>query len=158
VSSADTNWLNLPPQTAPNLTDFTGTLPGVIHVSLADLSASSPNGTLASSGFLCTLQMEAIGTGTTLIAPSRAGDYTVLYDTQLNAAGAPAFRPAEVTVVGPRLDLMLSGNRIRITWTNTATLEAAPNVTGPWESLTGQSSPYLDDLKRARRFYRLRSP
>lgn len=158
VASADTNWLNLPPQAAPSLTDFTATGPGVMDVSLADLSVSSLRGTLASSGFLCALQMNAVGTGATRIAPGPAADGSVLYDTQLTAAGVPAFRPADVTVLGPRLNLALSGSRIMITWTNTGTLQVADNVTGPWASLTGLPSPYVDDLTRARRFYRLQTP
>jgi hypothetical protein len=49
-----------------------------------------------------------------------------------------------------------SGNNIIITWSGTAVLQSAADVTGPWTDVTGASSPATVQPNGARGFYRLK--
>ncbi|MBI4323791.1 MAG: hypothetical protein HY674_00845 [Chloroflexi bacterium] len=57
---------------------------------------------------------------------------------------------------GPRLEIARSGADIAISWTGQATLEEATDVTGPWSTVAGATSPYTVTPTEARKFYRLK--
>ncbi len=60
--------------------------------------------------------------------------------------------PAEA----PKLVFSVTGNALMLTWTGTATLQSAPAVNGPWNDLTGATSPQTITMSEPARFYRLK--
>jgi hypothetical protein len=61
------------------------------------------------------------------------------------------------TVIGPTIDsITLQNGKIVVQWTGTATLEAAPAVTGPWNTVVGAASPYQTTPSQTMQFFRLK--
>lgn len=58
--------------------------------------------------------------------------------------------------VGPKLSLARSGPGLSISWSGTATLEAADSVTGPWSAVANASSPFNVQISGNQKYYRLR--
>ena len=56
---------------------------------------------------------------------------------------------------GPTVNASRQGNNVVVSWTGPGTLQAADNITGPWNDLTG-ASPQTITPSTPRKFYRLR--
>jgi hypothetical protein len=62
-----------------------------------------------------------------------------------------------MTIVIPgALSVIRQGNDILISWSGSATLQSAPEVTGVWSDVPDATSPHTVTSNEARRFYRLR--
>jgi hypothetical protein len=64
---------------------------------------------------------------------------------------------APLRVSAPRLSIARVGNQIVVTWKGQAQLQAAPDVSGPWNNVD-QTSPATFDPRAGRRFYRTVQP
>jgi hypothetical protein len=54
-----------------------------------------------------------------------------------------------------RLAVARSGNQLVLTWP-LGTLEQAGNLTGPWSTVSGATSPYMPVMASSKMFYRVR--
>ena len=77
--------------------------------------------------------------------PAAAG---LLADWDFNKT---ATEPPKITSI-----TKVAGGNVTITWTGGGTLEAAASVTGPWQAVTGASSPYTFAPSQAQLFGRIR--
>lgn len=81
------------------------------------------------------------------------GNWMGIDYVQINPAGAS--QPLQF------LSSTISSGRLNLTWSGTGILEAAPAVTGPWTTVSGNpTSPYNEAVlaNERSRFYRLRRP
>ena len=62
---------------------------------------------------------------------------------------------AEVTPFLPALRITRNGNSVTLTWDGTFNLQAASDVTGPYETVSGATSPHNVTISGAQSFFRL---
>jgi hypothetical protein len=104
ASGPDQQWLSKSNQESVadgyDLMNFSdGSTAGTVSLSLVDLGFSSPEGgTIAGAGFLVSFKLTGIAGGTSSITAAAYPDGTVLFDTDLMAAGMPSFTGTSVTV------------------------------------------------------------
>ncbi|MBM3835205.1 MAG: hypothetical protein FJ403_18410 [Verrucomicrobia bacterium] len=87
-------------------------------------------------------------------------EYEVDY-VLIKAGGLPSIKVGSSTYPAaapplPAIRALRAGNVVTLTWTGSATLEAADRVNGPWTAVGGASSPHSVALAGAGKFYRLR--
>jgi hypothetical protein len=67
-----------------------------------------------------------------------------------------SFVPA--TAVNPTLSIAPSGSTIQVSWTGSATLQAAGSITGTFTNVPGATSPYVVAPTGSQLFFRLSTP
>lgn len=79
----------------------------------------------------------------------------------LNPAGVTGVFPATILSSGeivpqPRVAFRRSGDQMVLEWFDGFVLQSATNAAGPYEDITGATSPYTIQFNEAQRFFRLR--
>lgn len=147
--------------------DLTGLDPAAIHLEGAWAADNAGvdillNGTslgLTSPGFSSLVPFAITGG---LIAGVNNIDFIINNGTPTpNPVGLRVDLRALVSVVAPahpKLSVRVSGGNVSVSWTpvlETNELQWAPNVTGPWTTITNPGNPYTAPAGEARRFYRV---
>lgn len=70
--------------------------------------------------------------------------------------GVMALRLVPQPVVVTSLTIIQSAGAVILSWPGTSKLETATNISGPYEQLSGVTSPYTNTVSGARRFFRLK--
>jgi hypothetical protein len=166
ATGADENWLRLPVQenvgSAPILTDFQTNDTGIVRVAVCDLrlvpNLATSSGTIATTGFLCALTFQAIGTGPGAITAVPSAGGTFLFSPDLRPLATPAFSTnLTLNVLGPALAIYRTNTLLVVTWP-TGVLQSATSFAGVWTDVAGANSPYSFGAQGSQRFFRLRMP
>ena len=73
-------------------------------------------------------------------------------------ANSNAISFASASSPSPTLSIAPSGGKVQVSWTGSATLQAAGSLTGAFTNVTGATSPYVVTPTNSQTFFRLSIP
>ncbi len=111
----------------------TATNPGVIHVSVRDITPSAPErGTVATIGNLIFYQLQAIAPGVGQLTVLPEEDGTFLFDTAMQPAGEPSLRTGGIITNRARVTIAITNPPARICLPAPATIPVQADVGDPF--------------------------